>query len=80
MEIEFLCDVELTLVTNLGQDDEPIEDVRVFQKGSTLNITLIDHPSRFDGKDLVEDQTMWNVQLDDGAMVFGVTREWFKII
>jgi hypothetical protein len=85
MKAILTCDVELTLVTGLNREQEPIEEIEVFRKGTELDFDLIDYGTRFKYDEVtqkgewVEDRTFWNIQFPDGSMVFGVSCEWLEI-
>lgn len=80
MKIKLLQDTELTIVTHLNEEDEPVEVNELFKAGTVLECDLIDHPERMVEGNFVLDTSLWNVQFGDGSMTFGVSREWFEIV
>jgi hypothetical protein len=80
MKLKFIVDCELNIVTQLNEEQEPIETVEVFRIGEIIECDLIDHPERMVEGEFIPDTNLWNVQFGDGSMAFGVSREWFEII
>jgi hypothetical protein len=80
MNIKFKTDCELTLVTHLDESQEPQETTELFKSGEILNCEFVDYPERFISGELQEDRSLWNIQLGDGSMIFGVSVEWFDVI
>ena len=80
MKATFNCDVELTIVTNLNQDDEPEEEQEFFKKGTPITFDLIDYAERVVDGNLVPDKDLWNIQFGDGSMAFCVSKEWLTDI
>lgn len=85
MKATLACDVELTIVTGLNRAEEPIEEIEVFRKGREIDFDLVDYGTRFKWDEAtqkgewVEDQGFWNIQFPNGAMAFGVSREWLVV-
>ena len=80
MKAILTCDVEFTVVTGLGQDNEPLEEIEVFRAGAQLEFDVIDHPLRMQNGSLEPDHNFWNIQFGNGSMVFGAAKEWFKVV
>ena len=80
MNIKFKSDCELTIVTHLNENEEPQELTELFKSDTTIECELIDHPLRMINGELTEDKSLWNIQLSDGSMIFGVDVEWFDVI
>jgi len=81
MKATLKCDVEITVVTGLNEDSEPIENIRVLTAGTEIHFQLVDYAMRFDASEgeLVPDLQMWNIQFLDGSMAFGVSAEWLDV-
>lgn len=80
MKLKFITDCEACIVTNLDENEDPIEEIELFSKGCVIECDLIDYAERMIGGKLTPDKSLWNVQFGDGSMVFGLSREWFEIV
>ena len=66
-------DCELIVYKNENDGKEIL-----FKKGTPVEFLVVDHPTKFDGTNLVEDQSLINVQFNDGSIAFGCSVDWFK--
>lgn len=74
----FAENVELTIVTDLNEKDEPVETTELFRKGDEVEFDIFGHPEKFEAGRMVEDLSLWNIQFGDGSCAFGVEPSWFE--
>lgn len=81
MKVQFVTACEIEVFETF---DEALDDgetcTQVFNEGDKAEFDVLDSPLRFDGNNLVPDDSTVNVQFGDGSVAFGLSRSWFEEI
>lgn len=79
MKVRFTDSCEIEVFESF---DEALDDgetsTEIFREGDEAEFDILDSPLRFDGNDLVPDDSIVNVQFGDGSVAFGLSRSWFE--
>jgi hypothetical protein len=81
MKVKLRKDTELEVSTGYDEEgDIANTETESYAAGTELEFEIVDFAQRMvDGK-LVDDPDTWNIQLGDGSVAFGVSKDWFDII